>query len=73
VKWVEVVEAVVEEPVVVAAAAQAGAAVVGRAGWAAGLPPGRAAIVSAPTAGTGSRTRWVCPATRKSVPNAAQR
>lgn len=50
-KWVEVVEVVVD-----AAAVPVAAAVVDRAGWVALRLPGRAATASAPTAGTGFRT-----------------
>jgi len=68
VRWVKVVE--VEADVVVALAVAADA---GRAGWVALRPPGRAVTVSAPTAGTGSRTEWVCLVTRRSAPSAARR
>lgn len=49
------------------------AVVAGRAGWAAGSPPGRAEIASAPSVGIGSRTRSANLVTRKSAPSAAHR
>lgn len=66
--WVEIVEEVAVAVVALGAAADAG-----RAGWVALRPPGRAVTVSAPTAGTGSRTEWVCLVTRRSAPSAARR
>jgi len=48
---------VVEEPVVVAAAARGAAAVAGRAEWAADSLLGREVVVSAPVVGIGNRTR----------------
>jgi hypothetical protein len=68
VRWVEVAEVgtdAVVAPVAVVDVVQAG--------WAALLLPDRAATVSARAAGTASRTRWACPATRKSARNAAHR
>lgn len=66
--WVEIVEEVAVAVVALGAVADAG-----QAGWVAPRPPGRAATASAPVAGTGSRTRWACPAIRKSVRSAALR
>jgi hypothetical protein len=65
-RWVEVVEAAAVLAVAVAA---------GRAAWAAPRPPARAAIVCAPipTAGTASRIRQACLATRRNARNAERR
>jgi len=49
------------------------AADVGRAGWVALRPPVRAETVSAPTAGTESRTSSVSLVTRRNAPSAARR
>lgn len=71
-KWVKVVEVVV----VVAAVADAVvvlAVAAGRAGWVALRPPGRAVTVSAPTAGTVSRTPLDSHVTRRNAPSAARR
>jgi hypothetical protein len=68
VRWVEVVE-VETGPAV----GLAGAVDVVQAGWAAPRLPDRAVTVSARAVGTASRTRWVCPATRKSAQNAVHR
>ena len=65
-RWVEVVEAEAE-------AALDAAADVGPVAWAATRPPGRAATVFAPVAGTGCRTLPVNLVTRKSVPSVARR
>jgi len=59
---------VVVEVVVLDAAAD-----VGRAGWEAPLPPVPMATASAPVVGTGSRTWWGSPATRKSARGVARR
>ena len=67
-KWVEVVEVVADVVVVLVVAADAG-----RAGWAVLRPPVRAVTVSAPTAGTVSRTALDSPVTRRSAPSAARR
>jgi len=68
VKWVEVVEVAVAVEV-----AADVAAVAGRAGWAALLPPVPAATASALVAGIGSRTWWVRPVIRRSAHSAARR
>jgi hypothetical protein len=68
VRWVEVVEVEVAVVVVLAVAADAG-----RAGWVALRLPGRAVTVSAPTAGTVSRTPWDSHVTRRSAPSAERR
>ena len=71
-KWVKVVEVVVaavaDVVVVVAVAAD-----VGRAGWAVLRPPGLAVAVSAPAAGTVSRTPLDSPVTRRSAHSVAHR
>jgi len=67
-RWVEVVEVEAD-----AAAALVAAAEVGPVGWAAPKPPGRAATVSAPVAGTECHTLPVSPAIRKSAPSVARR
>ena len=64
----EAVAAVVVVVVVLAVAADAG-----QAGWAVLRPPGLAVAVSAPTAGTVSRTPLGSPATRSNAPSAARR
>ena len=71
-KWVEVVEVVVAA-VVAVVVALAVAADAGQAGWAVLRPPGLAVAVSAPTAGTVSRTPLDSPVTRRSAPSAARR
>ena len=71
-KWVKVVEVVVaavaDVVVVLAVAADAG-----RAGWAVLRPPGLAVAVSAPAAGTVSRTPLDSPVTRRSAHSVAHR
>ena len=71
-KWVKVVEVVVAAVaavvVVVAVAADAG-----QAGWAVLRPPGLAVAVSAPVAGTVSRTPLDSPVTRRSAHSVAHR
>ena len=71
-KWVEVVE-VVAAAVADVVVALAVAADAGRAGWVALRLPGRAVTVSAPTAGTVSRTPLDNPVTRRNAPSAARR
>ena len=74
--WVKVVdvEAVVDPVVAPAvAAARAEVAARGQDGWGGPSPPGQVVIASAPTAGTGSRTRRACPATRPSALSAARK
>jgi hypothetical protein len=68
---VEVVVAAVVVVVVVVVLAVAADA--GQAGWAVLRPPGRAVAVSAPTAGTVSRTPLGSPATRSNAPSVARR
>jgi len=75
-RWVEVVDveaAVGVEAAAGAVAVQAGAAARGQDGWGGPSPPGQVVIASAPTAGTGSRTRRACPATRPSALSAARK
>jgi len=75
-RWVEVVDV---EPVVDAVAAPAVAAeraevaARGQDEWGGPSPPGQVVIASVPTAGTGSRTRRACPATRPSALSAARK
>ena len=71
-KWVKVV-VVVEVVAVAAVVVVAVVADAGQAGWAVLRPPGRAVAVSAPTAGTLSRTPLGSPATRRNAPSAARR
>jgi len=59
---VEVAEVVVAEAVVA-----------GRAGWGVQRLPGRMAIASAPTVGSGRRTWLVSLVTRRNVPNAERK
>ncbi len=72
-RWVEVVEEVDVAAALDVAVAPVAAAAAGRAGWAVEPPPGRAEIASAPTVGTGNRTRSDSRVIRKSVLSAARR
>ena len=71
-KWVKVVEVVVAA-VAAVVVALAVAADVGQAGWAVLRPPGLAVAVSAPAAGTVSRTPLDSPVTRRSAHSVAHR
>ncbi len=72
-KWVKVVEVVVAAVADVAVVVLAVAADAGQAGWAVLRPPGLAVAVSAPTAGTASRTPLDSPVTRKSAHSVVHR
>ena len=72
-KWVKVVEVVVAAVADVVVVVLAVAADAGQAGWAVLRPPGLAVAVSAPAAGTVSRTPLDSPVTRRSAHSVAHR
>ncbi len=72
-KWVKVVEVVVAAVADVVEVVLAVAADAGQAGWAVLRPPGLAVAVSAPVAGTVSRTPLDSPVTRRSAHSVAHR
>ena len=72
-KWVKVVEVVVAAVADAVVVVLAVAADAGQAGWAVLRPPGLAVAVSAPTAGTVSRTPLGSPVTRRSAHSVAHR
>ena len=72
-KWVKVVEVVVAAVADAVVVVLAVAADAGQAGWAVLRPPGLAVAVSAPTAGTVSRTPLDSPVTRRSAHSVAHR
>lgn len=68
-KWCEVVD---EVEALAPVAAPVAAAVVARAAWAVPRLPGPVVTASAPVAGIGNRTWWVCPVIRRSARSAAR-